>query len=325
MSEVCSLTSKDKEAAEDFMTLPAVLVTIDFSRGSQMEPIPRDFVFPGLPAGKVAILSAPGGTGKSYFLLELGMAVAAGEPLIHGLVPNSSGPVRYVSFEEDEIDLHNRLVALFQTFGTLRPPVERFFPSALEGESLPLLVGRDVGRGVMVNRAAVAWLERQCTGMRMVILDPLSRLHEADENSNSEMKALIKILIAVAKKTQCAIIVAHHTGKAAVLNGLADTQGSHRGASCIVDDPRLAMTLSKKPLSPERLRERKRKDKQGRYMSWSQMRAEEIEDNTLVLTWVKMNGHRPIPPMELVRTDNGILVAANGVQDRDRGGMRYEG
>ena len=308
-------------------TLPAVLVTIDFSRGSQMEPIPRDFVFPGLPVGKVAILSAPGGTGKSYFLLELGMAVAAGEPLIHGLVPNGSGPVRYISFEEDGIDLHNRLTALFRTFSGLKPPVEKFFPSALEGGSLPLLVGRDVGRGVTVNRDAAAWLERQCTGMRMVILDPLSRLHEADENNNGEMKALIKVLIAVAKKTECAILIAHHTGKAAVLNGLADTQGSHRGASCIVDDPRLAMTLSKKTLPPERLKEKKRREKQGRYMNWDQMEAEKIEDNTLTLTWVKVNGHRPIPPMELVRTENGILVAANGVQDRDRDreGMRYEG
>ena len=227
-------------------TLPAVLVTVDFSRGSQMEPIPRDFVFPGLPAGKVAILSAPGGTGKSFFLLELGMSVAAGEPLIHGLVPNGSGPVRYISFEEDGIDLHNRLTAFFQAFSGLKPPVESFFPSALEGESLPLLVGRDVGRGVAVSRDAVSWLERQCTGMRLVILDPLSRLHEADENSNSEMKALVRILIATAKKTQCAIVVAHHTSKSAVLNGQADVQGSHRGASCIVDDPRLAMTLSKK-------------------------------------------------------------------------------
>ncbi|NCB64206.1 MAG: AAA family ATPase, partial [Clostridia bacterium] len=170
MSEVRSLTSKNNEAADLGMTLPAVLVTIDFSRGSQMEPIPRDFVFPGLPAGKVAILSAPGGTGKSFFLLELGMSVAAGEPLIHGLTPNGSGPVKYISFEEDGIDLHNRLVSLFQTFGGLKPPVDRFFPSALEGESLPLLVGRDVGRGVAVNKDAVTWLERQCTGMRMVIL-----------------------------------------------------------------------------------------------------------------------------------------------------------
>lgn len=303
------------------MTLPAVLVTVDFSRGSRMEAIPRDFVFPGLPVGKAAILSAPGGTGKSFLLLELGMSVAAGEPLIYGLAPEKAGPVRYVSFEEDEIDLHNRLAALFQTFGTLKPPTDNFFPSALEGESLPLLVGRDVGRGVAVDRDAVAWLERQCEGMRLVILDPLSRLHEADENSNSEMKALIKILIATAKKMRCAIVVAHHTSKAAVLNGQADVQGSHRGASCIIDDPRLAMTLSKVPLSPEQLKEKKAKNRKGHYMNWDQMTAEDFEARALVLTWVKMNGHRPIQPLVLTRTDSGILVAANGVQDR--GGM-YE-
>ena len=298
------------------MTLPSTLPVVNFSQGPNMVSIPRDFVFPGLPAGKVAILSAPGGTGKSYLLLELGMAVAAGEPLIHGLVPNSSGPVRYISFEEDETDIHNRLAALFNAFNDVPPPVESFFPTALEGENLPL-----VGRGGVVSADSVAWLERQCEGMRLVILDPLSRLHEADENNNGEMKSLIRTLIATAKKTRCAIVVAHHTGKSAVLNGLADAQGSHRGASCIVDDPRLAMTLSKKTLSPERLKEKKRKDKQGHYMNWNQMTTEELEGNTLILTWVKMNGHRPIAPMELVRTENGILVAANGVQDR--GGM-YE-
>lgn len=302
------------------MTLPAVLVTVDFSRGSQMEPIPRDFVFPGLPAGKVAILSAPGGTGKSFFLLELGMSVAAGEPLIHGLVPSVAGPVRYISFEEDETDIHNRLVGLFQTFSGFIPPVESFFSSALEGENLPL-----VGRGGVVNADAVGWLEQQCENMRLVILDPLSRLHEADENNNGEMKSLVRTLIATAKKTRCAIVVAHHTSKAAVLNGLADVQGSHRGASCIVDDPRLAMTLSKKVLPPDQQREKKKRDKRGYYMTSNEHQAEIREDRTLVLTWVKINGHRPIPPMELVRTDSGILVAANGVQDRDRGGMRYEG
>ena len=83
------------------MTLPSTLPVVDFSQGSALQPIPRDFVFPGLPAGKAAILSAPGGTGKSFFLLELGMSVAAGDPLIHGLVPDGSGPVRYISFEED--------------------------------------------------------------------------------------------------------------------------------------------------------------------------------------------------------------------------------
>lgn len=279
------------------MTLPKVLPIIDISKGRKLASISRDFVLPGLPAGKLAVMSAPGGTGKSFLLLEMALSVASGEPIVAGIVPDAAGPVRYVSFEEDETDIHNRLVALFQTF-PISPPVETFFPSALEGENLPLLKNGEK------NEEAVEYLEGICEGMRLVILDPLSRLHSADENSNSEMKKLMQVLISTAKKTRCAIIVAHHTSKNAVLSGQGNLQQSARGASCLTDDPRLVVTLSKKstPL-----------DKKFQ---------DEENDNKLVLVWAKMNGHRPIKPMELVRLENGVIVANDG-QDLYSGGM-YE-
>lgn len=289
--------------------LPDTLPVVDFKKGIHMEFKPRDFVFPGLPAGKVGVLCAPGGTGKSFLLLELGMSVASGEPLIHGVCPGTAGPVRYVSFEEDEIDLNNRLCALFRTFKDFSPPVETFFPCALDGECLSLL-----GKGGEVNINAVKWLERQCCEMRLVILDPLSRLHEADENSNSEMKMLMKILISTAKKTGCAIVVAHHTNKHSILSGQGDLQQSSRGASCIVDDPRLTMTLSKKPKAQPK--------KQPKYIAYTEQE-EEDTDKPIILTWAKMNGHRPITPIEIVRNEYGILVCKNGVQDRV-GGIYYE-
>lgn len=280
------------------MTLPAVLPIIDISKGRKLASIPRDFVLPGLPSGKLAVMSAPGGTGKSFLLLELALAVASGEPVISGIVPDAAGPTRYISFEEDETDIHNRLVALFQTF-SISPPVETFFCSALEGENLPLIIGGEK------NEEAVKYLENICEGMRLVILDPLSRLHSADENSNSEMKKLMQVLISTAKKTRCAIIVAHHASKNAVLSGQGSLQQSTRGASCLTDDPRLVLTLSRKstPL-----------DKKSQYED------EEDDDPRLVLTWAKMNGHRPIKPMELVRTPSGVIVA-NGAQDLYSGGM----
>lgn len=298
------------------MNLPNVLPVVDFSQGKNLNPIPRDFVLPALPAGKVGILSAPGGTGKSFLLLELGMSVATGEPLIHGLVPGGAGPVRYISFEEDEVDLHNRLTALFKVF-EVPPPVETFFPSALEGENLPL-----VGSGGIVKAEAVRWLESVCEGMRLVILDPLSRLHEADENSNSEMKSVVRTLIATARKTRCTILIAHHTNKGAMLNGQGDMQGSHRGASCLVDDPRLAMTLSRQPKPvPQRSHTRDGGRKFGLEPEGDFGEGE----RPLVLTWVKVNSHPPVAPVELARVDGGILVAANGMQDRSRnaGGMQY--
>lgn len=279
------------------MTLPKVLPIIDISKGRKLASISRDFVLPGLPSGKVAILSAPGGTGKSFLTLELALAVASGEPVISGIAPSAAGPTRYISFEEDEVDIQNRLVALFQTFPGINPPVETFFPSALEGENLPLIIGGEK------NEEAVEYLEGICEGMRLVILDPLSRLHESDENSNSEMKKLMQVLIFTAKKTRCAIVVAHHTSKSAVLNGHGSLQQSARGASCIADDPRLVCTLSRRstPL-----------DKKSQ---------DEEDDDKLVLVWAKMNGCKPIKPMELVRTPSGVIVA-NG-QDLYSGGM-YE-
>lgn len=271
------------------MTLPAVLPVVDISR--KLASIERDFVLPGLPAGKLAVMSAPGGTGKSFLLLEMALSVASGEPVIAGIVPDAAGPTRYISFEEDETDIQNRLVALFRTFTEINPPVETFFPSALEGENLPLIKGGEK------NEEAVEYLEGICEGMRLVILDPLSRLHESDENSNSEMKKLMQVLISTAKKTRCAIIVAHHTSKNAVLSGQGSLQQSARGASCIADDPRLVLTLSKKstPL-----------DKKSQYED------EEDDDQRLVLTWAKMNGCRPIKPLELVRLESGVIVANNG-------------
>lgn len=282
------------------MTLPAVLPVVDISR--KLASIERDFVLPGLPAGKLAVMSAPGGTGKSFLLLEMALSVASGEPVIAGIVPDAAGPTRYISFEEDETDIQNRLVALFRTFTEINPPVETFFPSALEGENLPLVQNAEK------NEEAVKYLENICEGMRLVILDPLSRLHAADENSNSEMKKLMQVLISTAKKTRCAIIVAHHTNKSAILNGQGSLQQSARGASCIVDDPRLVVTLSKKNTPTNNKK--------------SQYEDENEDDDRLVLVWAKMNGCRPIPPMELVRTPSGVIVAANG-QDLYSGGM-YE-
>lgn len=279
------------------MTLPAVLPIIDISKGRKLASIPRDFVLPGLPAGKLAVLSAPGGTGKSFLLLEIALSVASGEPIVAGIVPDAAGPVRYISFEEDEADLTNRLVALFQTF-PINPPVETFFCSALEGENLPLLKNSEK------NEEAIKYLENICEGMRLVVLDPLSRLHESDENSNSEMKKVMQVLISVARKTRCAIVVAHHTSKSAVMNGQGSLQQSARGASCLVDDPRLVCTLSRRSIPLDK----KSQD-------------EEDDDQRLVLTWAKMNGCRPIKPLELVRLESGVIVAANGAQDLYSGGI----
>jgi len=58
------------------MNLPNPL---SFLHASSTEPPSLDFILPGFIPGTVAGLVSPGGTGKSFFALELACAVAGGE------------------------------------------------------------------------------------------------------------------------------------------------------------------------------------------------------------------------------------------------------
>jgi hypothetical protein len=49
---------------------------------------------------------------------------------------------------------------------------------------------------------------------RLLILDPLIRLHRADENSAAEMAGVLDGLRPLARATECAILLVHHTRKA---------------------------------------------------------------------------------------------------------------
>src|SRR3989442_11094128 len=49
---------------------------------------------------------------------------------------------------------------------------------------------------------------------RLLILDPHTRLHRADENSAAEMAVILDGLRTLARATACAILLVHHTRKA---------------------------------------------------------------------------------------------------------------
>ena len=64
---------------------------------------------PVLRQGIVAMLVAPGGTGKSQALVQLAIAVAAGKPWLDELHCPKPGRVALVSGEEDTPELHRRI------------------------------------------------------------------------------------------------------------------------------------------------------------------------------------------------------------------------
>lgn len=251
---------------------------IQFNRDSKIKQ--PEWVIPGLRAGQVGLVTAPGGTGKSYLLLEIAMSVASGQTLIPGLEVRAGGKVCLLNFEDDRFDIEQRGNAVLRHFTSLEP-TGNLFVASMSGYTLSLLNGKGE-----TGDEDVRWLKEQCRDMRLVVLDPLSHLHTADENSASQMSKMIQILKGVGQETGTAILVAHHTGKNAVLNGQGGLQQSARGSSALVDASRVVMTLQ---------------------------RLKETDSFSLELTWAKLNGVAPIRPVILKRTLSGVLAESDEI------------
>ncbi|NCU27351.1 AAA family ATPase, partial [Candidatus Nomurabacteria bacterium] len=200
---------------------------IQFNRD---DPIQQpEWIIPGLRAGQVCLITAPGGTGKSFLLLEIAMSVASGHTLLPGLEVTIGGKVCLLNFEDDAFDIKQRGNSILRHFKDLEPD-ENLFVASMSGYTLGLL-----NSSGEASENDVKWLKEQCEGVRLLVLDPLSHLHTADENSASQMSKLIQVLKGIGQETGTGIIVAHHTGKNAVLNKQGGLQQSARGSSALVD------------------------------------------------------------------------------------------
>ena len=231
--------------------------------------IQASYIIPGLRAGQVGLVAAPGGSGKSFFLMELALSIATGYELIKGIQP-IQGNVRLLNFGDDNVDMQNRGIDILNGFLMDNDITERLFLHPLAGYRLDL-----VNRDGIVNQEAVEWLMSMADGMRLLIIDPLSHITSSDENDNALRTLLVQTLKYVAGATQCAILIAHHTNK----NSGDAEQNWLRGASALVDASRYVMTMQK-------------------YRDSYHLR----------LQWVKLNGVAPIADMCLERGRTGVLM-----------------
>jgi hypothetical protein len=245
------------------------------------EIVPPDFILPGLEIGQVGLIFAPGGTGKSFLLMELALAVASGKSLIPSFPPNVAGPVKGLFFELNDRALRNRMTSILRAFPEGEAGLERLFLAPLLGEHLYLLSADGDP-----NEKAINWLQEQCDGMTLLILDPLRRCHAADENNNAAMDRLIEILMRIGQRTGTGILAAHHSSKASILNGQGSLQQSGRGASALADGARLVITLSTRPSEDD----------------------DDPQNCQVSLSVAKINEHPPINDIILRRGPGGVFL-----------------
>jgi RecA-family ATPase len=215
---------------------------------AMQEPAPvLDFVLPGLLVGDVGLIVSPGATGKSFVSLQIGAAITGGLPLLGGAwaAPEHTGRVLVLAFEDSKKVLQIRQKAVMEYLrdhgGATENQLE-MIDERLDVKSMKGTLGQIMDANGQPGNLLEELLEA-AEDYRLVILDPLSRLHGADENDNGKMTRLVTVLEHAAQHIQSAILLPHHANKAAAMSGRGDMQQAARGGSGLVDGARCVYTL----------------------------------------------------------------------------------
>ena len=199
---------------------------------------PLDFVLPGLPPGSLGLMVAPGATGKSTLALDFGISLALGRPIAGGLfTPSPPGKVIVLAGEESERMLAERIRSLLtldeQGMAVL---YDHLILLPMAGNSCALLAdGRPTG--LYDELVSIGH------GARLVIVDPVRRLHGGDENNSADMTKFVVAMEGLAKLTGAALLGIHHANRASAAD--ASSQNAARGSSALVDGARWQINLSR--------------------------------------------------------------------------------
>lgn len=224
---------------------------------ADMNPGPRPWVMPPwLCLGFLTILAAPGGKGKTAVLYLIALAVLVGEEHIAGMEVRRPGSVLLLVQEDDKAEFERRMKAAAR----LHKQVDgsEITDAAFCGRRLLVRVApfkvatagmvRDEDGNpridVIVNWPEVVALVALCKlhNVTLVGVDPLSHIHDLEENSRYDMQAVANALIFIAQQAGVAVLALHHTKKGSVTDGNA--ADAVRGSTALVNKARTVLTVT---------------------------------------------------------------------------------
>ena len=139
--------------------------------------------------------------GKSFMVLDLAVSVASGTPCLGHFPVEQKGPALVYLAEDTLPCVRERIAALC---------VHRNL--SLEALELFVITAASLRLDNAVDQARLA-ATLDAYKPRLLVLDPLVRLHSCDENRADEISALLGFLRTLQRKYQVAIVVVHHLGK----------------------------------------------------------------------------------------------------------------
>lgn len=203
-------TPPDRSKPQTAAPLPVVRI-------ARIAPAPEGgrWLVDGLVADQaVGFIGGAPKTGKTWLGLDLAVAVAAGVPALGRFPVRHPGPVLLYTAEDPASAVRDRVAGIAAAAGV---DLERLAVGLITEPALRLDLDADRDR----LAATLAKLRP-----RLLILDPLVRLHRVDENSSADISDILGFLRQMQRQYATAILLVHHVRK----SGPGDTGQALRGS-----------------------------------------------------------------------------------------------
>ena len=214
------------DETEDTRILPEPRDLSDiWSEPPAMKPVLIEDV---LRQGHKMIISAPSKAGKSFALMELAFSIAEGFNWFGSRC--RQGRVLYINMEIDDESFYNRFKMIYKAYGKDNDNhVENLTVWGLRGFSMPL------------SKLAPLIIQQAKHDYIAIIIDPLYKVMDGDENSNSDVSQMVSQFDRIARETGAAVIYAHHFAKGIGGDKAAIDRGA--GAGTFARDPDAILTM----------------------------------------------------------------------------------
>jgi RecA-family ATPase len=191
-----------------------------------------DFVLNGLPRGDIGTFYGNSGVGKSFYLINF---LSSSENMLY----SKKLKIAYLTFEDpvDVMAIRYKKQKMVQ-----ENPIHDF--DVLDAIGLNLFEIGD-NREKRLNKKLFKEIFEH-KDYDLLILDTWAMASwQFEENSNSDLTQAMFLLKKVARHFRCSFLLVHHTNKSALSAENSTNEGALRGASSIIGNSRLVVSIGK--------------------------------------------------------------------------------